>query len=391
MGKRLPASPADQAQSAVMKRVVIGLPCLASRPEEDSFLRGLSDGWQRLVERSRVFRISPVEDTLTPEAAWLGLDPDLVQIPQGPLTLSALKTDPPERSVHFHLSLLSLDDAGRVQPVKHLPNADEERAILQQAERLNARGLTFVPGWRADHGLVWEDGSTELACPEPSDIYGEEMGPHLPVGEGEPMLRRLIDDSVNLLGELPFNHIRREEGLEPLNLLWPWGAGWRQERRMLPLERGEMLRVGSTSMRMAGLCRLFGYAHSDWREFGPEVRVKWSEALSLLKQKEPTLLLMHPIEAMQRAHRLEEAERFLEELFERVIDPLLDEEDLRLTLLAPGWPDQPSRCSAIGLGLSCDSRRTEANQTPFDERILDDPKVRLLPLHEAVHIAFQWG
>lgn len=332
-----------------------------------------------------------MEESLTPEAAWLGLRPDSVQIPQGPLTLAALKTDPPERSVQFHLSLLSLDDKGLIQRVQHLPDADEERALLEQAERLDARGLTFVPGWRADHGLVWEDGSTELACAEPPGIYGEEMTPHLPVGEGEPMLRRLIDDSVNLLNELPFNHIRREEGREPLNLLWPWGAGWRPETRMLPLERGEMLRVGSASMRMAGLCRLYGYAHSDWRDFGPEVRVNWPQASALIKQEEPTLLLLHPIETMQRSHRLEEAERFLEELFERLIDPLLDLEGLRLTLLAPRWPDGPERCSPIGLGLSYDSRRSEANQTPFDERILDDGKVRILPLHESVHIAYQWG
>ncbi|MFX6823313.1 hypothetical protein ABTH33_20400, partial [Acinetobacter baumannii] len=79
--------------------------------------------------------------------------------------------------------------------------------------------LTPVFGPRLTHGLVWEEGSLDLGTRTPP--VGESVHTGLPEGDGERLLRQLIDDSVNLFSELELNRRRMDEGKSPFNLLWP--------------------------------------------------------------------------------------------------------------------------------------------------------------------------
>ena len=88
--------------------MLIILDGILGSPESDSLIRRV-EGFQRLGEVSSLTRLS-IPECETPEAMLLGLAPEEGQLRQGPLTVSALGWDPPERSLHFHLSLLSLQD-----------------------------------------------------------------------------------------------------------------------------------------------------------------------------------------------------------------------------------------------------------------------------------------
>src|SRR5579884_4134492 len=92
-----------------MRRLVVIAPGLLGDPESESPLRQSLPALQRFTEAGTLFKLAPPPFIETPEALWLGLRPEEAQMRQGPLTVSALGADPPERSTHFHLSLMSFD------------------------------------------------------------------------------------------------------------------------------------------------------------------------------------------------------------------------------------------------------------------------------------------
>ncbi len=249
-----------------MRRIVLIIPELLSLAEP--FLDRSLPNLQALAASSTLFRLSRLEDVETPEARFLGLRPSDAALRQGPLTVAALGADPPSRSLHFHLSLLSIVGDTVLEPAP-LPTDEELRPLLAASEKLNTRLLTIVASSGLDHGLVWE-ALGEMETAPVGTLLGEPLRGHYPVGDGEPMLRRFIDDSVNLLSDLQFNRRRIDEGQTPLNLLWPWGHGVRTPVPNLALRRASPAFVISNSLRLAGLTRLAGYRHSNigWLGYG---------------------------------------------------------------------------------------------------------------------------
>lgn len=137
-----------------MNRIVLVVPHLLAADPAESVLRSESTTLARLAQQSRVVRLAPLEAASVPECAFLGLRPGAVDIAQGPLTVAALGIDPPERSVHFHLSLLSLDDSGVIREPHPIPSEEQLAPVLDAMTRLSGRALTVVPGRGADHALV---------------------------------------------------------------------------------------------------------------------------------------------------------------------------------------------------------------------------------------------
>lgn len=342
-----------------------------------------------IAERSHIFKLTPINHgevgdgraIQTPnspfqtpsllEAAWLGIDPRSVRMAQGPLTLAALGADPPERSVHFHLSLLAFDE-GLAEEVRNEIPEDQLRIVLDAARRLDTKKITLVAGEGADHGLVWEGGSIEMSTWRPTGPprppAGFLIGGHLPEGDGEGILRRYIDDSINLLSELAVNDQRIEEGLQPLNLLWPWGQGFREPVPNLLLQRGERAWVESGSMRLEGLTRLVGYRHGDRGAFGKGTNTRLDELADMAWGKDPSIVVIDAIAEMRRQGKIEEAAWLTEEISSRFIRPMWDNgknDYLRLLILAPALDQE-------GLALSYEPGYASSN-APFDERGLEQP------------------
>lgn len=316
----------------------------------------------RMASMGRVSQIAMPEGQVpTPEAAYLGLDPDITRVASGPLVVAALGAEPPARSVHFHLSLVSLVEEA-VQPVS-LKVPEAELIQLETAVRkLDTKRLTVVWGDDVDHGLVWEDGSIELGttCPQPTL---KPFRAFLPEGDGESMLRRFIDDSVNLLSELDFNLRRVDDGLAPLNCLWPWGHGFQPSLPDLGLRRGKAAWVESASIRLHGLSRLSRYRHGSRRAFGVGTAVR----LESLVGGDADILVFDQISEFRAKGQLEEAKWLTRELDRRLFEPWISapkEEDLEILVLATGSP--------VGLAVHYRSGIDRQSATPFDERATED-------------------
>jgi hypothetical protein len=316
-----------------------------------------------------VFKIDRLPAVETPEAMYLGMTPREGQMRQGPLTVAALGADPPERSTHFHLSWLSLE-GDRVFTSKFVPSPEEERAIWERAKVLDTRSLTQVRGEGIDHALVWEGlGDFQTYAPSKELSYRE----HLPQGDAEVQLRRLIDDSVNVLSDLEVNQKRIDEGLPPFNILWPWGEGTRARLPNLSLRRGAPATVESASLRLQGLTRLAGYTHVQRGTVGAGLNTKFSKVAKRCLGRDLTLALLDP-----SGLTLEEKEWWLREFDREFISPLLDDvlkQKSQLTVLCPNGEQ-------FGLGVS--SSPSAERELPFDERAFEEKGIQTRSLNEAV-------
>jgi hypothetical protein len=361
-----------------MRHLVIAIPDWIGPSDSEDVLRQPMEGLSRLTEAGQIFRLAMDPPTETPESLLLGLDPALIKLRQGPLTISALGADPPDRSTHFHLSLLEFSD-GVVRGSDLMPELTDLRLILAEAAKLNTKSLTLVPGEARDHGLVWE-GLGDLATVPAREATDKPLKSVLPEGDAEPILRRYIDDSINLLSDLELNQIRVEEGLPPFNLLWPWGHGVRTRVPNLAIRRGTPSLVISPSMRMQGLARLAGYLHEDRHKLRSGVNLNLKLIWERIRSAPSAIVYISGFAEWRATEKLEEAAWFTRQLDDEIFAPLaesLGEEPLRLTLVAPSDKNP-------GLALQLDSGSLQSNTTPFDHRPVDDPRVGLRTSWEAI-------
>ncbi len=344
------------------------------REAEPGLLDQELPGLQQLAATGSVCRIAPLAQTETPESLYLGCRPGAIEIADGPLVVSALGADPPDRSMQFHLSLMSLSDGLAMQPPAP-PNSNEERELWTAAKRLDTRSLTLLLGEGLDHGLVWENVGDMLTT-TPKAIEGQPIRAHLPEGDAEPLIRRLIDDSVNLLSELEFNQRRLDNDQLPLNLLWPWGQGVRPRLPNLALARGEPALVISDSMRMHGLARLVGYRHADRKPLGKGIHMRFKTIAEEQSKAPLSITLVSTVADLIANGLREEAKWFVRELDRELLTPAMGQEDVRLTILSPS--------ATVGLAVTQSNQNTEVVRAPFDERAIDDARLAQRTVWELV-------
>ncbi|MCH7903215.1 MAG: hypothetical protein IH944_01455 [Armatimonadetes bacterium] len=370
-----------------MRRVSIVIPYLVSKPIDDSALRDPPVALGEIVDRAQIVRLNPIPACATPEAAWLGMNPLETAVAPGPLLIAALGHHPPADSVHFRLTLCSVDGAGLLSKPDARQNFEDVRKLMEEADRLATRSLTLLVGEGVEHALVMENGSLEMMTTPMTEAYGSALKNCLPDGDHDRELRRFIDDSINLLSGNPVNRRRLDEGLQPLNALWPWGQGFRPNLPLLPLSRGDIATVHSASLQLHGLCKLVGYTHADRATFATGLRIDFPKLGARLMESRLSVALIHTVEEMQRHGRVDDVMWVVEQLAESVLEPLMSKSDsspFQLRILAPGGrcsfdgSEPPERASTIGLGLFFDSERPADNRFPFDERVIDDARLPLI-------------
>jgi len=370
-------------------RLVIVAPHLVAAEGHDQFLRPLPAAMRQMVEQAQVFRLQPMPPQPTPESAFLGLAPGDVRLARGPLTVAALRRDPPSDSVQFHLSLMSVDEAGLAASVPTPLPAEDVRLAMEAAQRLDTSRLTVLLGEQTDHALVWEKGSLDLGTTPPSEVAGQPIHQHLPEGDGETLLRRFIDDSVNLLDGLELNRRREGDGLPKLNLLWPWGFGFRTAVPNLALRRGEIVTVHSASLRLEGLCRLVGYQHTPRMGFSRGLFAAGAALRGIRPDKSLHLVLLPGFDEVQAHGRVDEGAWALDMVSRELLDHWSGtaEHPTEVLFLAPGGavsPEaSPSQASEQGLGFIYRSWSPASTGFPFDDRVFDDPRVPVRTVWEA--------
>lgn len=327
------------------------------------------EAFRILASRSSTRKYFLREDTF--DSALLGHRE--LSIPQGPLTVAALGWDPPERSTHFHLSLLSVDGDTLSEP-----DVDEDLSEVVSALRvLNTKSMTLLEGEGKDHALVWER-RVDLRTLEPHEAKGMGYLAARPEGDQENDLRRLIDDSVNVLSELDVNKRRIDAGIAPVNIVWPWGQGIRPTVSNLALRLGYPWRVASASLALRGYARLSGLRIQAWPRLNQIHGKDVSRVIEEFK-KESHLLLDIDFSGLQGEEHLEEKIYKADVLGRTLLLPLLEyckDRDYPLWILA-------SNSANDGLISSVEFRDSGRDMFPFDERVLTErevPEVNLTQL-----------
>lgn len=374
-----------------MRRVTLVIPYLLSDPEHESALRPLPPVLQEVVEGGQLLKLQPIPETSCPEAAFLGLDPQEHPISQGPLTVACLGHQPPTKSIHFHLSLATVNNDSSLTEVIDKPNNVEVQSIFDSIDQLRTKSLTPLMGEGLNHALVWEEGTLENETVPYSVGVGSSIYDSMPKGDGEQMLRQFIDDSINLLNDLQMNHIRREEGRSVLNCLWPWGQGIRPVLPNLSIRRGDIVHVSSDSIRLAGLCNLVGYKHSDRSLYKNGMATDFSRIFATTMRHRLNLILITSIREMQIHERIDEIAWTLEQMSLNLLEPLLatkHQEPFELRIAAIGGicdiEKNPARAAKCGLGVYYSSQKPAANRFPFDERSLDEPQLSAISAHRFI-------
>jgi 2,3-bisphosphoglycerate-independent phosphoglycerate mutase len=164
------------------------------------------------------------------------------------------------RDVAFRVNLSSVGEDGVVADTSGAAIAVEDALSLMQQvdEKLSTRRLRFYPGRHFAHVMVLTDGPAEVRCVPAPLARGRPLEEALPEGDGDGPLRQLIWDSVELLDRHRINHARREEGLRPVNLLWPWAPGRPPEYRSLALRTGQRAAVLASRLEVLGAAKALG-------------------------------------------------------------------------------------------------------------------------------------
>ena len=101
----------------------------------------------------------------------------------------------------------------------------EESAVLLHAvmEKLQNDEFQFYVGTSYRHCLIWNHGRV-IELTQPHDVLGQSIGQYLPE---EKVFYEMMRKSYDILVNHPINQKRREQGLNPANCCWFWGAGTR--------------------------------------------------------------------------------------------------------------------------------------------------------------------
>ena len=171
--------------------------------------------------------LSPGSDTAN--LSVLGYDPKKYYSGRSPL--EALSIGVPMKStdvaLRCNLVTLSEEDVPYEQQtiIDHSSSeiSTEDAAVLLDAvkEALKRDGYDFYLGTSYRHCLVIDKGTVMPLTP-PHDVLGQTIGQYLPKDE---VLRGMMEKSYEVLKNHPLNLKRKEEGLNPANSCWFWGAG----------------------------------------------------------------------------------------------------------------------------------------------------------------------
>ncbi|OPZ83492.1 MAG: cofactor-independent phosphoglycerate mutase [bacterium ADurb.Bin429] len=189
----------------------------------------------------------------------MGYDPARYYTGRAPLEAASMGVELEQTDVAFRCNLITTDGE-RIVDYSGGEITSEEGATLVAlvAEKLGTPSLRFYPGVSYRNLLVWRHGSVDVRTTPPHDVMGQPIAAHLPLGDGEEILRGLIWDSYALLNEHPINRRRRDEGKNPANMIWLWGQGYAPRLSAFFLTRGVMGTVISAVDLIRGIARLAG-------------------------------------------------------------------------------------------------------------------------------------
>lgn len=158
----------------------------------------------------------------------LGYDPAANYSGRSPLEALSVGVQMDEDDVIFRSNIVTLTESEPYAQKTILDHSSgeistEDADVLMDAIRakFNSDTFQFYTGTSYRHILVWKGGRVCQLEP-PHDHLGKVIGPYLPQ---EVALRRMMDESFDILNNHPLNLARAAQGKHKANSLWFWGAG----------------------------------------------------------------------------------------------------------------------------------------------------------------------
>ena len=335
----------------------LGGPDDAPRPEWDS----PAGEWLAQAQVERL--VAPEQVSRTPEVAWFGLEPHLYTTEDGPLAVGAMGKDFPgpvgARDTLFALDWMTLD-ADNQLALMDPPTGEAWQALTAALKPLNTPRLTLA-AVRGHCALAWHQGSLDLGVLAPAEAAGKLWQTALPQGDGEPMLRRFIDDGINILMEHEINRRRVDEGHAPWLVLWPWGPGFRPDWPSFGLPFGSPLGVVTSQRRVRGIAHWLGV---------PEQAVDCRLEMMPAPPDDP-----------------EEREYKWREWAEANLDPRAGKAGPRISVVHTTPDGKPGE--VVGLMAQGGGDLRAGNGLPFDARALDEKRAPRTGLVQAVRQALR--
>jgi 2,3-bisphosphoglycerate-independent phosphoglycerate mutase len=156
----------------------------------------------------------------------LGYDPEVYFTGRGPLEAGSMGVKLDGDDVAYRCNLVYVDRGLMIDySAGHISSQEANELIDLVDEVLGTSEIIFYPGVSYRHLLIHIDGSASLKCTPPHDITDEEYEKYLPKGDGQDIIRELIEESKFILADHPINIKRVKAGKNPGNMIWPWGQG----------------------------------------------------------------------------------------------------------------------------------------------------------------------
>lgn len=171
--------------------------------------------------------MSPGSDTAN--LSVCGYDPKIYYTGRSPLEALSIGVDMKDTDVAIRCNVVTLSEEDCAYEDRTVLDhsageiSTEDAAVLVEAvkEGLKRDGYEFYVGTSYRHLLIWNHGRVVELTP-PHDILTKQIGEYLPT---DVVLRDMMKQSYEILKDHPINVSRREQGLNPANSIWFWGAG----------------------------------------------------------------------------------------------------------------------------------------------------------------------
>ncbi|MEW6324291.1 MAG: cofactor-independent phosphoglycerate mutase [Nitrospirota bacterium] len=169
----------------------------------------------------------------------LGYDPKKYYTGRSPLEAASIGVHLGKDDVAFRCNLVTLSHHKSVTGIHrfngrvvmedysagHISTDEARELITDLNDQIGSESFQFYSGVSYRHLLVWIGGKTLVQCTPPHDISGRAVSEHLPKGDGNELLREIMEAALQVLADHPLNADRRKEGKLPANSIWLWGHG----------------------------------------------------------------------------------------------------------------------------------------------------------------------
>ena len=207
----------------------------------------------RLAKLGRSGLLKTIPERLHPGSevanlAVLGYDVEAVFEGRGVIEAASIGVALGEGDLALRCNLICISDEKiKNHSAGHISTSEAIELIDALNEKFGNEKVCFYPGVSYRHLLVIKGGNKSLKCIPPHDVTGTPVVDVLPSAansageETANLLLDLIQGSRELLENHPINLIRKSEGKDPANSVWPWSPGYKPSMKTLK----EMFGIGS--------------------------------------------------------------------------------------------------------------------------------------------------